>query len=123
MAKIIDNLDSEIIYVDSCDTNPNKFKERIIKHTKNKIKIYSRHKADELYVIVSAASIIAKHTRDMEIIKLRKKYGNIGSGYPSDHITRAFLRNWVLKNQEIPDFARKSWKTWLNLQPKIDDYV
>ena len=123
IAKMMNELKSSSIYVDSCDVNPERFKQRIINRIDTRMKIYSRHKADERYIIVAAASIIAKFNRDKEILKLERIHGNIGSGYPSDQITRRFLREWIIKNKEMPDFTRKSWKTWIDLQPKIEDYL
>jgi len=122
MSKMINNLNSHSVYVDSCDVKPERFKERIENHMNSNMKIYSSHKADEKYVIVAAASIVAKYTRDKEIFRLGKKFGEIGSGYPSDPLTRIFLQKWLKKNKTMPDFTRKSWKTWDNLQPKIEDY-
>ena len=122
MSKMINNLNSHSVYVDSCDVKPERFKERIENHMNSNMKIYSSHKADEKYVIVAAASIVAKYTRDKEIFRLGKKFGEMGSGYPSDPVTRIFLQKWLKKNKTMPDFTRKSWKTWENLQPKIEDY-
>ena len=122
MSKMINNLNSHSVYVDSCDVKPERFKERIENHMNSNMKIYSSHKADEKYVIVAAASIVAKYTRDKEIFRLGKKFGEMGSGYPSDPLTRIFLQKWLKKNKTMPDFTRKSWKTWENLQPKIEDY-
>ena len=122
MSKMINNLNSHSVYVDSCDVKPERFKERIENHMNSNMKIYSSHKAEEKYVIVAAASIVAKYTRDKEIFRLGKKFGEIGSGYPSDPLTRIFLQKWLKKNKTMPDFTRKSWKTWDNLQPKIEDY-
>ena len=121
MSKMINNLNSHSVYVDSCDVKPERFKERIENHMNSNMKIYSSHKADEKYVIVAAASIVAKYTRDKEIFRLGKKFGEMGSGYPSDPLTRIFLQKWLKKNKTIPDFTRKSWKTWENLQPKSED--
>ena len=68
------------------------------------------HHADRLNVVVSGASIIAKVIRDSEISKIRLKYGDVGSGYPSDKKTIKFVQEWFEQNREIPPFARKSWK-------------
>jgi len=112
MSSILKKLNSDIAFIDSCDVKPKRFKIKIKKFIEKKIKIYSRHKADEIYTIVSAASILAKCIRDKEIYKLQRRYGSIGSGYPSDNKTRLFLKTWTLKNGNRPNFARKSWKTW-----------
>jgi len=72
----------DIIYVDSPDAKAGSFEKRIRKYLtkeKQKIKIIAENKADSNYVIVGAASIIAKVTRDEEIIQLANKYGEFGS--------------------------------------------
>jgi ribonuclease HII len=74
------------------------------------VNIISEHKADRNYVVVSAASIIAKVERDKAIAKLAKTSGEFGSGYPSDPRTMSFLRECCEKLEEYPDFVRKSWK-------------
>jgi ribonuclease HII len=68
------------------------------------------HHADSLNIVVSAASIVAKITRDEEIEKIRKTHCNIGSGYPCDDKTMGFIRDWVSKYKRAPNFARKSWR-------------
>ena len=108
MAKVITKLRPDSSYVDSCDVNPARFGKEISKLA-NSGRIYSRHHADILFTIVSAASIVAKVNRDREIEKLRKKY-NLGSGYPSDSKTMHFIKKWILEHNETPVFVRKSWK-------------
>ena len=78
-----------------------------VKSDKGKIKSY--HPADSRFVVVSAASILAKVTRDRAIAKLRKDY-DLGSGYPSDSLTVKFVTKYYKKNHEMPNFVRKSWK-------------
>jgi ribonuclease HII len=112
MAGVIDSIGADEIYVDCCDVNPARFRESIDQRLSCRPrKLHSLHHADSLNVVVSAASIIAKITRDQEIQEIRNKYGpEIGSGYPSDATTMDFIRKWVANNGEAPDFARKSWK-------------
>jgi ribonuclease HII len=107
MAKIIKKLRPSVSYVDACDINAARFGNAVslLAHT-GKIKSY--HHADSTFVIVSAASIIAKVTRDRVIAKLNKEY-NLGSGYPSDSKTVEFVRGWFSKHGLVPDFVRKSW--------------
>jgi ribonuclease HII len=114
-AKVIDELEADLVYVDASDTDPERFKKNIVALLKRSIKVISEHDADKTYPIVSAASIIAKVERDAEIAKLRERYGDLGSGYPADPTTIAFLRDWLAKHGEIPPFARKTWKTWKRL--------
>jgi ribonuclease HII len=108
MAKVISKLRPDSSYVDSCDVNPARFGKEISKLA-NSGKIYSRHHADSRFVIVSAASIVAKVNRDRAIKKLRQKH-DLGSGYPSDSKTMKFIKKWMLDHHEIPKFVRKSWK-------------
>ncbi len=63
-------------------------------------------KADKTYPIVSAASIIAKEFRERHIRDLKKKYGDFGSGYPSDPKTI----KWLEQNYDKP-IVRRKWKT------------
>lgn len=108
MAKVISKLNASISYVDSCDVNPSRFGKTISKLSKkNKIKSY--HHADSRFVIVSAASIIAKVNRDREIKKIRKNH-DVGSGYPSDSKTIGFVKQYISSRNEIPNFVRSSWK-------------
>jgi len=109
----------DIVFVDAPDVIAENFAKRIRKYISFNIEIRSEHKADVKYPIVSAASIIAKVERDSAIEKLCKRYGNVGSGYPHDPDTIAFLCNWVKKNKKLPGFARKSWETSKNVEDSV----
>lgn len=113
MAKVIIKLKPNISYVDSCDVNPSRYGKEIGKMAK-KGKIRSYHHADSRFVIVSAASIVAKVSRDKAITKLRKEH-DLGSGYPSDKKTINFVSNYLADNKEFPSFVRKSWKPAQNM--------
>jgi len=108
MAKVISKLKPQISYVDSCDVNPKRFGKQIA-GLSGIGKVRSYHHADSRFVVVSAASIIAKVTRDREIRKLQKIY-DIGSGYPSDKKTVSFVKNSILNKKNFPKFIRTSWK-------------
>ena len=108
MAKVVLKLNPDISYVDSCDVNPTRFGREISKLSDNH-KIKSYHRADNRFVVVSAASILAKVSRDKAIIKLRKDH-DLGSGYPSDSITVKFVQKYYKKHHKMPNFVRKSWK-------------
>lgn len=111
MAVTIGNMKSDRTYVDSCDVNPVRYKRTIRGFLgKHNTVLVSMHHADRLNAVVSGASIIAKVIRDSEISKIRVQYGDIGSGYPSDKKTIKFVKNWYAQKNEIPPFARKSWK-------------
>jgi len=110
MAQIIESLKPDEAYVDAADTVEHRFGNHIRECLKIKTRIISKHKADRIYPIVSAASIIAKVERDREIANLRLEYGNFGSGYLTDDKTMIFLKQLLEKNGDYPDFVRKSWK-------------
>lgn len=111
MAITIGNMKSHKTYVDSCDVNPSRYQRTIRGFLgQHDTRIVSMHHADRLNVVVSGASIIAKVIRDSEISKIRVQYGDIGSGYPSDKKTIRFVKDWYSQKNEIPPFARKSWK-------------
>lgn len=110
MASVINNIEADEVYIDCCDVNPERYRDYVGQHLKCSPKVYSMHHADAINVVVSAASIIAKITRDQEVQHIRTKYRSIGSGYPSDDQTMRFIRRWVKKNGSAPEFARKSWK-------------
>ncbi|MFQ5531959.1 MAG: ribonuclease HII [Candidatus Nanoarchaeia archaeon] len=76
------------------------------------VDVKCEHKADKNHVSVSAASILAKSTREKEMDKLREKYGTgIGSGYTSDPATQKFLQKHAHKYHDHGIF-RKTWETW-----------
>jgi ribonuclease HII len=110
MAKVIEMLKPDVAYVDASDVIEERFKEHILEYLPFKVKIISEHKADKTYPVVSAASIIAKVERDREIAELAKKYGDFGSGYPSDPRTVNFLQQCLEKWREYPIDIRRSWK-------------
>ena len=70
---------------------------------------------DRNYPAVSAASILAKVSRESNVGEIKQKIKvDFGSGYPADPMTIKFLKergNKYLKYNII----RESWKTWKNL--------
>ena len=110
MAHIINTLKPDEVYVDAADVLEDRFKHHIQEGLTVKAKITSRHNADKIYPVVSAASIIAKVERDHEIAALKANYGDFGSGYLTDQKTMRFLKQWLQTHAEYPDCVRKSWK-------------
>lgn len=134
MAIVLSRMSYDLAYVDCCDTDQKRFGrliEELLVNEKSagafgvpprnlKGNILSEHHADRNYPVVSAASIIAKVTRDSYISKLHKKHGLFGSGYPSDPDTLEFLRGFISRAQKLPDFARTSWKTIDRLNGELE---
>jgi ribonuclease HII len=110
-AQVIAKLSPARAYVDACDVNCFRYAEMVKNNLDLVCEIVSEHHADEKFPVVSAASIIAKVTRDRAIATLSRKYGEIGSGYPSDPVTIRFLTTWIDEHKTPPPIARKSWKT------------
>jgi len=110
MAKVIEALKPDEVFVDAADVVEYRFKNHIRECLTIKTRIVSKHKADRTYPVVSAASIIAKVTRDREIANLQLEYGDFGSGYLTDDKTVAFLKRLLEKNGDYPSCVRKSWK-------------
>jgi len=80
-----------------------------------KVFFRAENRADERYPIVSAASIIAKHERDLRLEKICSRYapefGTIrGNGYPNSE-TMKFIREYQRRHGGFPPEARKTWKT------------
>ncbi|MGY5871806.1 MAG: ribonuclease HII [Candidatus Thorarchaeota archaeon] len=111
---IAKSLNPKEIYLDAADVNAERFGRKIGGQSGIAAKgalIVSEHKADAKYPIVSAASIIAKVTRDLVIESLHKKHGDFGSGYPNDPKTIKFVRDLVRNGENLPSIIRKSWES------------
>jgi len=76
-----------------------------------RVEIIAENRADARYLIVAAASILAKVERDRAIEKLRERYGDFGWGYPSERKTRRFLKDWYASHREFPPCVRRRWLT------------
>ncbi|MUW15040.1 ribonuclease HII [Halorubrum sp. CBA1125] len=78
------------------------------------IAVEAAHGADERDPVVGAASVVAKVARDARMAAIDDAYpayDGLGSGYPGDPATRAFLRAYVTDHGDLPDCARRSWST------------
>ena len=125
MARVLLKLRYDLAFVDCCDTNQKRFGVQIsdlmtrIKGIQIGLgeinpfleKLHSEHHADRNHLVVSAASIVAKVTRDACIERLSKTYGNIGSGYPSDPVTISYLQKSYETSSTFPPITRESWLT------------
>ena len=98
------------VYADCPDVNEASFSRRLGALVPD-VEIIAKHKADDTYPVVSAASIVAKVTRDRMMDDIRAEFGtNIGSGYPSDHYTMDFIAAWIKDNGRAPPHVRCSWE-------------
>ena len=113
-AEILNELNPDKAIIDAPSNNIKSYQKYLMKFVENKnIEIVLEHKADVNYPVVSAASILAKVTRDDEIETLKKRIGiDFGSGYLTDPKTIEFLKNNFDKHPEI---FRKSWIPYQDL--------
>ena len=109
----------DIVYIDAADVKEARFGEEIKAKLDFEAEIIAEHRADDKFVPVSAASILAKVTRDRAIEGLKEQYGEIGSGYPSDPRTRVFLEEYYKEHGEFPPIVRRSWKTLRKIEEKL----
>ncbi|MDI9378409.1 MAG: ribonuclease HII [Candidatus Thermoplasmatota archaeon] len=98
------------IYADCPDVNESGFSNRLSVLTGN-VKVIGRHGADDTFPVVSAASIVAKVTRDRMVEEISQEFGvSIGSGYPSDAETMDFIEKWIKRYGVSPKHTRNSWE-------------
>ncbi|MHA1584963.1 MAG: ribonuclease HII, partial [Promethearchaeota archaeon] len=110
------------IYLDACDTVEERFGISIGKLLKFKPKkIISKHRGDSIFTVVGASSILAKTVRDEIIEEYKLKYGNIGSGYPSDPSTKVYLDEYYSTHRKFPPIVRTWWKTAENIVKKYEE--
>ena len=118
VAELILSLDQvpELIYIDAVDNVSQDYTKRVIGCLSSMNsdfimpKIVSEHRADDRYIEVSAASILAKVERDRIVENICQTQGDFGSGYPSDEKTKEFLKK-LMKEGTLPEFVRRSWNT------------
>jgi ribonuclease HII len=111
MAKVIRDLAPHRAIVDPADTVIDRFVGDIKRVIPPWIEVYGESHADDIYPVVSAASILAKVRRDRFVAELREEHGDFGSGYSSDRKTVSFLESWFEDRDDCPPFMRCSWAT------------
>ncbi|MBT3814378.1 ribonuclease HII [Candidatus Woesearchaeota archaeon] len=119
-ARLVSQLDPDKIIVDCPSINLTAYKDyfanKLSQAVKDKAELIVEHKADMNYVVVAAASILAKVIRDRNIEKLKTEIGiDFGSGYMSDKKTQDFLDKY---HEEHRHLFRKSWKSYNNAVEK-----
>ncbi|OTF00567.1 ribonuclease HII [Halorubrum sp. SD612] len=114
------------VVADAGDTSEERFAERLARFVAEgsddgrsdgalpAVDVTAAHGADADDPVVGAASVVAKAARDRRMAAIDAaypEYDDLGSGYPSDPATRAFLREYVAETGNLPDCARRSWAT------------
>ena len=113
-AKLICDVRPDVAIVDAPDPRPIRFGalvEDLARSAGCSVRIVARHHADARYVIVGAASVIAKVARDDAILRYCARYGSIGSGYPHDRRTLEFVNQWRYLWGDYPYIIRRAWTT------------
>ena len=106
-----EHLGAERLFADCPDVNEQSFGARMTVRLPQYGVIIAKHKADDSYPVVSAASIVAKVNRDRMMDDIRHEFGtDIGSGYPSDRHTMEFIEDWIRENGRAPAHVRCSWE-------------
>lgn len=118
-AEVIRKLPSGTAFVDACDVNAQRYGRTVARYVGEGYSIISEHKADTRYPVVSAASVVAKVTRDRCIDLLHEEFGNFGSGYPSDSLTIQFLEDYIMEYGMPPSCARMSWETTRRIMDRL----
>jgi ribonuclease HII len=126
-AAVVSDLSPDMAILDACDVDERRYRRTVAGFLTKRCRILSVHDADRIYPVVGAASIVAKVLRDHAIADLALEFGEIGSGYPSDPVTIAYLKEYLGDQKVPPPFARKSWATTRILmdelhQARINDF-
>lgn len=120
----------DAVVVDAGDVSESRFARRVreaVGDGGRAVRVDAEHGADGRYALVGAASVLAKIERDARIDALAERYGDVGSGYPSDPTTRRFLAEFIAERGRLPDCARASWQTAADAlaaaeQSALDDF-
>ncbi len=106
------------VYLDAADTSEATFERYFsgaIADAPGKgavVSVVSRHEADDIFPVVSGASVLAKSRREEAVARIREELGeDFGSGYPADARTIAFLEKWITDKGVLPPHTRRSWRT------------
>ncbi len=108
------------VIVDCPSPNIEKWKAVLKSHITrlDNLEFHVEHKADVNHIACSAASILAKSTREKEVARIKKQIGkDFGSGYPSDPVTKKFLEDYSKEHKKDGIF-RETWKTWKQASSK-----
>jgi len=109
---IVDRLSPDEAYLDAADASETEFERMVCSELKCRPRVVSKHKADQLYPVVSAASIVAKVRRDFRMREISDRLGcEVGSGYPHDKLTIAFIERYLDEKGDLPPHTRRSWDT------------
>ncbi|HLD75412.1 MAG TPA: hypothetical protein VI874_00205, partial [Candidatus Norongarragalinales archaeon] len=116
------------VFIDSPDPVLSTYERRLRRYYHGSAELVCDHKADQKYPVVSAASVLAKVTRDTLVDRISLEIGeSVGSGYSHDERTIALLRRlWKEKDHPVQKYVRREWQTAKNLavsQFKLEKFL
>ncbi len=119
-ARLVSQLNPDKIIIDCPSINLSSYKDylanKLSEGVRNNAELLVEHKADLNYIVVAAASVIAKVIRDRWIESQKNEIGiNFGSGYMSDPKTQEFLEKY---HDKFPHLFRKKWKSYIKVEDK-----
>jgi ribonuclease HII len=119
-ARMVSELTPDKIIIDCPSINIEAYKEffanKLSSGVRSNAELIVEHKADLNYIVVAAASVIAKVIRDRSIERQKIELGlDFGSGYMSDPKTQKFLAEY---HDKYPYLFRKMWKSYKNAEDK-----
>jgi ribonuclease HII len=110
-AELLDRIAPTEAFLDACDTDESRFARTVGSKLRCHPRLVAKHKADDIYPVVSAASIIAKTVRDEEMERICSSLGIVGmSGYCGDKRTNDFVEGYLKEHGSLPPHTRRSWK-------------
>ncbi|MBT4936028.1 ribonuclease HII [Candidatus Woesearchaeota archaeon] len=113
-ARLVSELNPDKIIVDCPSINipayTEYFANKLSEGVRSNAELVVEHKADMNYIVVAAASVVAKVIRDRYIEKIKAEIGvDFGSGYMSDPKTKEFLDTY---HEKYPHLFRRKWKSY-----------
>jgi len=116
-ARMISEIAPKKAYIDCPSTNIPAYHQylfnKIDPNVRTSVDLFIEHKADLKYIVVSAASVIAKVIRDRSVEAIKNKIKiDFGSGYLSDPKTQEFLKNY---HDKYPELFRRMWRPYKDI--------
>lgn len=110
MARLIDRVRPDLVTVDLVGASAERLQISLLRLLDFPVRVVAAAKAEDLYPATAAASIIAKTRRDALVAAIDDAYsarfGPVGSGYPGDPKTIAFVR---AAGRSVEGIVRRSW--------------
>ncbi len=119
-ARMISEIAPNKAYIDCPSTNIPAYHQylfnKIDPDVRTRVDLIVEHKADARYIVVSAASVIAKVIRDRAVDAIKNKIKiDFGSGYLSDPKTQEFLKDY---HDKYPELFRRMWQPYKDVLDK-----